>query len=179
VEDALLRERELREAVGHLKEAIRIHPYYKNAYLLLGNAHNYLQEYEAAIGFYEQALKLDPNYPDAKNNLGLTYRDAGKFFGEQQGNLAKAESYLLQAYTMRPDDYEVVRLLGVAYGMQQKHADAIQFFERGTQLKPNDADAWFNLAIAYYNAGNAEKGAEFEAKAKAIDPNVLQKRQGG
>jgi Flp pilus assembly protein TadD len=179
VEDALLRERELREAVGHLKEAIRIHPYYKNAYLLLGNAHNYLQEYEAAIGFYERALELDPNYPDAKNNLGLTYRDAGKFFGEQQGNLAKAESYLLQAYTMRPDDYEVVRLLGVAYGMQQKHGDAIQFFERGTQLKPNDADAWFNLAIAHYNAGNAEKGAEFEAKAKAIDPNVLQKRQGG
>ena len=34
------------KAVGHLNQAIKIHPNYKNAYLLLGNAHNYLKEYE-------------------------------------------------------------------------------------------------------------------------------------
>ena len=49
------------QAVEHLQQALRIHPNYKNAYLLLGNAYNYLQEYDRSIEAYKGALSIDPN----------------------------------------------------------------------------------------------------------------------
>lgn len=166
----------LNEAVGHLKEAIRIHPGFKNAFLLLGNANNYLKNFEESIRFYNQALILDPNYQEAKNNLSITYREAGKFFGEQKGDLQKALENLNKAYDMKPDDYETLRLLGVAYGIGQNNSMAIDFFTKAMNLKPNDADAIFNLGTAYFQSGNQEKATEYFDKAKAINPNIEQER---
>lgn len=167
----------LNEAAGHLREAIKIHPKYKNAYLLLGNCYNYLQQYEQSITYYQKALELDPNYQEASNNLAITYQQAGRFYGEKQGNLLKALEYLRRAYQLKPTDYETVRLLGVAYGVSGKVQDAIEFFTKGTQLQPNNAGAWYDLGVAYHNAGNPTKGDEYIQKALAIEPDIAQKRQ--
>jgi tetratricopeptide (TPR) repeat protein len=166
-----------REAVGHLLEAIKLHPNYKNSYLLLGNAHNYLKEYEKAIQYYQQALSLDPSYSEADNNLGITYRDAGRYYGEQKGDLGRAIQYLEQAYAYRPDEYETVRLLGVAYGIQGNSAKAIEYFKKGIELNPEDADAFFNLGTAWLNAGDTEKANFYHQKALELDPEVLNRRQ--
>lgn len=168
----------LQEAAGHLRVAVKIHPTYKNAYLLLGNCYNYLQQYEEAIASYRQALALDPDYKEAFDNLVITYAQAGRYFGERQGNLAKAIEYLQQGYQLRSDDYETLRLLGVAHGMSGNVQKAIEFFEKGTQLQPNNAGAWYDLGTAYHNAGNAEKGSEYIQKALAIEPDIVQKRNG-
>jgi len=61
----------LRTAQGHLQEAIKIHPNYKAAYLLLGNSSNYLKEYEQAIKYYNQVLTIDANDQNGFNNLGI------------------------------------------------------------------------------------------------------------
>lgn len=166
-----------REAVGHLLEAIKLHPNYKNSYLLLGNAHNYLKEYEQAIQYYQRALSIDPSYNEADNNLGITYRDAGRYYGEQKGDLPRAIQYLEQAYAYRPDEYETVRLLGVAYGIQGNSAKAIEYFKKGIELNPEDADAFFNLGTAWFNAGDAEKANFYHQKALELDPEVLNRRQ--
>ncbi len=166
----------LNEAIGHLKEAVKIHPGFKNAFLLLGNAHNYLEKYEEAITYYNQALVLDPEYQEAKNNLGITYRDGGRFYGEKQGNTLKAIEYLTKALAYRPDEYETARLLGVAHGISGNNPKAIEFFSKAVDLKPNDADALFNLGTAYLHGGDAEKAAEFINKAKQINPNIEQDR---
>lgn len=168
----------LNEAVGHLQEAIKIHPGYKNPFLLLGNAYNYLQQYEASIQAYEQALKLDPEYVEAQNNLGITYRDAGRYYGEQKGDLNKALQYLIKAYEMRPNEYETLRLLGVAYGVGGNGEKAVEFFSKAAEQEPNNADALYNLGSAYYNAGLPEKAQEFIQKAKQINPNIEEERKG-
>ena len=177
-ENAARKNEMLTEAVGHLQEAVKIHPGYKNPYLLLGNAYNYLQQYEASIQAYEQALKLDPLYEEAKNNLGITYRDAGRYYGEQKGDLNKALQYLAKAYEMRPNEYEVLRLLGVAYGVGGNPGKAVEFFEKAAAAEPNNADAWYNLGSAYFNAGQPDKAQEFIQKAKQINPNIEAERQG-
>jgi Flp pilus assembly protein TadD len=64
----------------------------------------------------------------------------------------------------------------VALGVQGKTADAIQFFTRAAEAEPGNADAWMNLAIAWYNAGNAEEAKKYELKALEIDPEVKEKR---
>jgi tetratricopeptide (TPR) repeat protein len=175
VADPALKESKLREAVGHLREAVRIHPTYKNAYLLMGNAHFYLNEFEPAIQAYQRALQLDPGYTEATRNLGLAYRDGGKFYGEQQGDLAKALQYLNQAVQYLPDDYETLRLLGVANGMGGNQAQAIEYFRRAAEANPESADAWYNLGTAHLAAGNAEQGQAFRQKAIQMDPEVVQR----
>ena len=159
----------LQEAVGHLKEAIKIHPTYKNAYLLLGNAYNYLKEYDQALQAYGQALRLDPNYTDAFNNRAITYRDGGLFFGQQKGDLKKSIEYLTEAQKALPDDYETVFGLGVAQGMSGNLSKAIELFSKSTQLQPNSAAAWRNLGNAYMNAGDAERGTAALQKAAALE----------
>ena len=176
LKDPQARNAQLEIAAGHLKEALRIHPTYKNAYLLLGNAHNYLQRYEESIAYYDKALQLDPNYPEAIRNRAVTYRDAGKFFGEKQGDAVKAENYLKKALEQLPDDYETLRLLGVACGVQGRSQEAIQYFSRATQIMPDNADAWLNLSYAWYNAGSQEEGLKYQQKALELDPAILQQR---
>ena len=167
----------LTEAVGHLHEAIKIHPGYKNPYLLLGNANNYLKNYEASIQAYNQALKLDPQYSEANNNLAITYRDAGRYYGEQKGDLNKSLQYLLKAHEMSPNDYEILRLLGVAYGVGRQPQRAVEYFTKALEQLPNDADALYNLGSAYYNAGQPEQAQVYIQKAIEINPNIAQERQ--
>ncbi len=169
----------LNEAVGHLNEAMKIHPGYKNPLLILGNAYNYLQQYEASIQAYEQALKLDPEYGEAKNNLAITCRQAGQFFGEKKGDIARAFTYLNRAYELNPNDYETLRLLGVANGVSGNGQKAVEFFTKALEKEPNNAAAYYNLASAYYNIGQADKTAELMAKAKEINPNIEAEMRGG
>ncbi len=164
------------KAVGHLNQAVKIHPNYKNAYLLLGNAHNYLQEYEKSIQYYEHALSLDPNYADANNNLAITYRSAGRYFGEQKNDLGKSLSYLTKAEQANPDDIETIRLLGVVYGMSGNSQKAISYFSKVTTLQPNSASAWLNLGNAYGQAGDVQKAETYRQKAIGLDPNVLKQQ---
>lgn len=165
------------EAVGHLQEAIKIHPNYKNSYLLLGNAYNYLKEYDKSIANYQKALQLDADYNEANTNLIITYRDAGRYYGEQLGDLDRSLQYLELAYAANQKDYETLRLLGVANGIRGDNAKAIDFFTRALDLNQQDASAYLNLSTAYFRSGNAEQGQFYQQKALEIDPEVLNNRQ--
>jgi len=168
----------LTEAAGHLQEAINIHPTYKNAYLLLGNCYNYLKQFNQSIANYRKALELDPGYEEAYNNLSITLQQAGRYYGEEQGDLARAIQYLEQAYQMNPDDYETVRLLGVAYGIRGNVQRAIEYFTKGVELEPNNAGAWYDLGSAYHNAQMPQEGNTYIQKALELNPNIVQERQG-
>ncbi len=171
------REAMLRQAVPHLQEAIRIHPTYKNAYLLLGNCLHYLKEYEASIQAYRNALAIDPTYPDAIENLGITYRDAGKYYGEQRGDLAKALEYLAEAGKMRPKEFETLRLLGVANGVAGNLREAEQYFTKALDVNAEHADTWFDLGLTYLQSGNAARYNECLGRAKALDPGIEERRR--
>ena len=162
----------LQDAVVYLNRSIKIHPGFKNAHLLLGNAHNYLKQFDQSIQSYKNALSLDPNYQEANSNLAITYQNAGRYWGEEKGNLQKALQNLQSAYQMKPNEYETLRLLGVAYGIAQDHSKAIDFFTKATKAKPSEAGAFYNLGSAYHNAKDIEKGVFYHNKAKQMNPNI-------
>ena len=113
-----------------------------------------------------------PNDQEATNNLGITYREAGKFYGEQKGDVIKATQYLEKAYELRPNEYETLRLLGVAYGIQGQHDKAINYFSKALEVNPESAEAHWNLGNAYYYIGNEAKATELRQKALQIDPEI-------
>ena len=176
-ENEARREAMLREAVPHLREAIRIHPTYKNAYLLLGNCLNYLKDFEASIAAFQGALAIDPDYKDAKENIFVTYRDAGKYFGEQRGDLARSLQFLGEAYKMKPDDFETIRLLGIANGVGGNMAAAEQYFNKALEINAEHADTWFDLGITYLSMGNQARHNECIAKAQQFDPGIMERRK--
>jgi tetratricopeptide (TPR) repeat protein len=163
----------LNQAKTYLNKSLQVHPTYKNAYLLLGNANFFLKDFESAINVYEEVLRLYPGYSEARENLGITYRDAGRYYGEVAGDLNKAIGFLTKAYTLRPKEYETVRLLGVAMGLSENSKEAIRYFTELTFIAPNSADAFVNLGNAYMNYGDEENGRINYQKAIEIDPDAL------
>lgn len=159
------------EAEGHLVEALKIHPNYKNAYLQLGNINNYLQRYEQSIDYYNKALQLDPNYQDATNNIGITYRMAGEFYGKEKGDTRKAIQYLEKAYEYNSVDFETAHSLGVAYGISGNTQKAIQLFSQAVQLQPDNVSALNNLASAHGMSGNDMKAIETFERIIQLEPN--------
>ena len=173
VEDATEKQKLLTEAKEHLTEAIKIHPRYKNAHLLLGNAYTYLLEYPNAILSYDNALRLDPYYSDAESNLKLALIEGAREAGSKQQDFNRAISYLERALTMAPSDYEVNSLLGIAHGSRGDHQIAINYFVKSIEINPNVARAYVNLGYAQLNMGLEDDAQINFHLAVEIDPNAL------
>lgn len=166
----------LTEALGYLNKAIQVHPTYKNAYLIMGNAYYYSKDYDNAITAYGNALKIDPDYKDAFTNQAIALREAGKNAGEKENNLQKAETYLLKSLQMAPHDTETLRLLGVLNGIKGNHNEAIKYFESVVAKDQKNANAYLNLSTAQRNAGDAAAAQINLQKALQLDPSILNKQ---
>ena len=173
--DEAERNSKLERALVHTNTALEIHPRYKNAMLIRGNILFYLRRFEEAIEAYQQALMIDPQYEDARRNMGIAYRDGGRYFGEQMGNIPRALEFLELAAEVLPDDYETLRLLGVAHGFSGNHQNAISYFQRAANAEPELAQAWFNLGTAYMASGDIERGQHYHDKAREMDPEIEEK----
>ncbi len=66
------------DAIGFLKEAIRLKPDFTEAYLALGDLLSSTGNYKDAIHHFELAIKLNPRSSVALNNLGVAYLRMGK-----------------------------------------------------------------------------------------------------
>lgn len=163
----------LDRAVPYLEKALTIHPNYKNAALLLGNAYFYKSDYENAIKAYERALDIAPGYPDAIKNLAISYRDAGRNAGEKERDLEKAKRYLRQSVILVDNDPDTYRLLGVTYGMSGEHVEAIKYFTKVSEMLPEVAASFVNLGKAYEYYGDEETARIMYQKALNIDPKAL------
>ena len=159
------------QAKVHLAKAIQIHPTYKNAHLLMGNAHFGLDEFDDAIQSYERAIQLDHNYKAANDNLVLAYREGARYEGSQNGNITKAIQYLFKADVLEPGNYETISLLGIAHGNNSQHNKALQYFQKALSLQPNNSQAHLNISNAYLNAGNKEQSDYHRQQATLLKNN--------
>ncbi len=174
-DDPANREAKLQRALTHAERAIEIHPTYKNAYLLRGNSLYYLERYEEAVSAYEDALEVDPNYAEALKNIGIAYRDGGQYFGEREGNIEKALEFLIKAESYMPEDYETLRLLGVAHGFSGRPEEAVSYFRRAAEANPDAPGAWHNLGTAYRHLGRPDLREKYHQKAKDMESDIDEK----
>lgn len=176
-EDKAIREKMLLEAIEHLNKAIVIHPTYKNAYLLLGNAYLYLNQYDNAIAHYLKTLEIDPGYKDGIGNLAIAYRTAGQHYGEKEGNLSKSIEFLEKSLNLEPENPNTLRLLGVASGVAGNNSDAVMYFRKASELQPDNAEIWFNLGIALSLIGDEQQSQQAFNRAATLDPEILNRNR--
>ncbi|MBK9735403.1 MAG: tetratricopeptide repeat protein [Saprospiraceae bacterium] len=171
--DEVKKQEMCKQALIYLNQAVRIHPTYKNAYLIMGNAYYYIKEYDNAVGAYENSLNIDSDFADARTNLAIALRDGGRQAGEVAQNLQKAEELLRKSIDISPNDSETLRLLGVVNGIKGNHMEAIKYFEKVIQLDPKNASGFLNLSNAYRNSGDPANADKYLQKAIELDPNIL------
>lgn len=176
IEDDAARRAQLLKGIEYIDRAQEIHPNYRMTYLLQGNAYYFLDDWDNAIKSYQSVLRIDPGNAQASQNLGIAYRDAGKYIGQTEGDIPRSIAYLEQAVNLIPTDYEAVHSLGVAYGIARRESEAIDMFKRGVELMPNNATAHFNLGLAYQRVGDLENAQKHREIAVSIDPSILERR---
>lgn len=81
-----------------------------------------------------------------------------------QGQAREAADKLEQAAVLLPDDPDVAINLGGAYVLLRRHNLAVTVLERASQLAPQSAMVWTNLAAAYLGT-LAISGPQQQAKA--------------
>lgn len=162
-------------AFAHIQYARSLDSNHTVAYLLLGNAYFYQNQFEQAIQMYEKCLEKDAGDADAAKNLALAYQAGGRYAGEHDGNMAKAVQLLRKAYELNPQDVETLRLLGVAYGSQAAPSEALSWFEKGAEIDPNNASIWWNMHLAHTFLGHKTAAQRCRKKAIALDPSLSKK----
>lgn len=130
-------------AIGHLEEAIRIHPTYGDGYLGLGVAYSRLDDVEKADEAWTKARGLNANKylpPAYENYLKIAYFNKGLKAGAEQ-RFDDARSFLLKSIQYGPENPDAWFYLGGAYmGMGQREK-AKQAWEKVLALKPDHPQA--------------------------------------
>jgi len=210
-ENKELRKDYLQKSIFYLNRAIKIHPKYNDAYLLMGNAQWELyHSLDSMFKYYDHLLKLNPNnqrvYSNifetkvnqvfnnadkTKSNLDVLHKlekyqpsnfyinyNLGRIYGRYLNDLATSKKYLEKAVEINPNKIDVLKDLGVAYGMSKEYNKSVQVLLKAIELDNSDPVLKFNLVMTYFNLkdyNNALKWMDniFLMKIEKKDAKVL------
>ncbi len=154
----------IRKAVPHFQKAIELHPFFKNAYLQLGNARVYLGKYEEAISGYDQALRIDPDYVEALTNKGVALSALHRY--EEALALYEQALKTKPSYAdARQRKISTLREAGRHYGQQGQLDKALSFLLLAEKEAPEDFTILHLLGIAYASGGQTQKAIQYFQKA--------------
>lgn len=94
----------------------------------------------------------------AKSRL---YMDEGNKLMMNYGKYAEAEEAFDKAIKYDKNNYEAYYLRGCAKINAKKYQDAILDLEKAIELKPDYADAYFNIGRTYFLLNDEEKACEY------------------
>jgi len=153
-------------AINNYKKALRINPYYADAYSNMGNVLKDKGDLEGAIENYKQALKIKPDYAQAYNNMGNALKD--------KGDLEAAIQSYKQALKIKPDYAQAFSNMGNALKSQGDVEAAIDCFKQALKIKPDYAQAYNNMGNALSEKGDLEVAIENYKQALKIKPDYVQ-----
>jgi len=140
----------------------------KDPNVLLTNAkeRQRIGAYDEAIEILNAAVKIDPQFISAYNQMGLVFFEADK----------KNESVeaFKKAIALDPENLNARLGLGKTYSMITRNDLAVEQYLIAADLKKNDPDILFKIALEYWYHQNFEKSKEYYNKVLEIDPGHIQ-----
>jgi protein O-mannosyl-transferase len=162
---ALITQGRFEEAVGHLREALRLAPAYPEAHNNLGAALMQKGQLDEAIGHFQTALRLKSDFPQAYCNLGVGLA--------RQGRLDEAISALQEGLNLALGDAEARHQLAIALARKGLVVEAIVEFQKVVDRQPTNAAVQDSLAGLLLRQGREDQALVHFQKAAQIDPTLL------
>jgi tetratricopeptide (TPR) repeat protein len=136
-----------------------------------------LGQHEEALVATQVALRHKHDSADegwAFYNVATAQEKLGRAEEARASYAAAIRAYNQPGRTLDPDD---LYLMGNAYLRLEQDAPAVKAFQQAINVRPNFAQARYNLGVAYFAMGN-RKGAQDEYNAlRRLDPARAAKLQ--
>lgn len=138
---------DFRAAARSYEQILRLRPDLAECWADLGLMHQFLGEYSKANSDFEVALQKNPSLYAPNLFLGLNFL--------MEGRTVAAIRLLKEAERLQPNDEQAAMGLARAEEALGDYAEASEWFDRATEIKPQDADAWYALGVAYLYLQNS------------------------
>ncbi len=154
---------EVPEAMGQIRQALKINPNSAEALNNLGYALQRLDRFEEAITCHQEALRLFPDFAEARNNLGLDLQRLGRF--------EEAESQYREALKINPYLAEAHHNLGEVLQRKGKIEEALAHIHAALRIDPDYPDARDNLGRVLQRMGKTEEAVTQYQAALRLKPD--------
>jgi tetratricopeptide (TPR) repeat protein len=172
-----VREDRPKEALTEARTAVRLKPNDPATQNLLAYVLNQLGQHAEALQAAQSALQQKREPADegwADYNIATAQEKLGRAEESKASYAASVRAYNQTGRTLDPDD---LYLMGNAYLRLEQDPAAVKAFQQAISVRPNFAQARYNLGVAYFTAGN-RKGAQDEYNAlRRLDPARAAKLQ--
>jgi len=143
-------------------------------------------QYDKAMADYQHALTLEPKNAELLNSRGKTYFDmvvSGKYPKEQSSDFMKRSlddynTSLALADNVNPKTRAAMLInRGAAYGTINQLDKALQDFNEGIRLDPQNKMGYMNLGAVYQKMQQREQAAQAYTKYLELDPGNARVRK--
>lgn len=157
------------EALGILRQILRINPELARAHGRLGTVYATLGQEENAIESLKTAAACDPDDPYGDSMLG--------WLAILRGRPNEALDYYQRAVEAEPSSAKIRYQMGLALAQLKHWPDAIDSFQQVLSLEPNHAHGCQGLSHALRQNGHSAEALPFALRAARLtqfeDPYVL------
>lgn len=125
--------------------------------------------YRGAVSHFQRALARQPGSPDCFYNLGATYHQQAKVYG-QPTDFRSAEQYYHLCLARHPDHDACRRALANLLVEQRRSPEAVALLEDWSRGRPDDPNPRIELARLSVDHGDLAGAEAHLVGALAIDP---------
>ncbi len=161
----------LSQAKFYLQRAVKIHPRYVDALLLLGNAYySDGKQLDSTWIYYKKILKINPLYSNVFNNLRMMFEYEGDTNNVDTKIKIAREISSIKQIPEKEKAYFLYKA-GNFYGRFKNRLDSsIIFLNQSLQMDTTNTRIFKDLGVAYALSGNIEKSVQFTLKAIKANP---------
>ncbi len=182
VESALIyinQQNDWEKAMEQLKMAVQVNPADVEAHVLLGEGYGHFGEYDKMAEEFATAEKLMQGAPDPKFKQKIEilrdkYWVKSFNFGVKQvqkDSLKLAEKSFKECIVINEDRADAYKNLGYVYLREGENDKAIEYYEKGLELAPDDIKALNALSDLYLRGEQHDKVIEVADRILANDPD--------
>ena len=95
---------------------------------------------------------------------------AQAFHKFQVGEYNESVKILFYLLRINPKNYQALNLIGIIYGTNKNHKDALTYFKKGLKINPEDGSLNFNIAKAYSELGEDHRAIKHHLIAINKEP---------
>ena len=151
----------LENALGALKQSVRLDPEFIHGYIALSAAYIKKKEYKKALDILTRAILIDSKNPNVHYHIGIACRATKDY--------EKAATSLYRSVSLKPDSLQTQHYLGLVLIDCERFQGACDAFNEAIRIKPDFAEGHYMLGYVYFKKlFDMEKGAHHLNKAEKL-----------